>query len=129
MKTRDGKSKGYRVLIAWQKGMELVELTYKITNEFPQEEIYGLTSQMRRSAISVPSNIAEGQLRNSQKEFAQFISIALGSCAELSTQLELGRRLNYIDNESFIGISEAIAEEMKILHGLRRIISKHPSKR
>ena len=89
IKMREEISKGYRDLIAWQKGMELAEMVYKITNGFPKEEIYGLTSQMRRSAVSIPSNIAEGQLRTSQKEFAQFVSIALGSCAELSTQLEL----------------------------------------
>ena len=76
------KSKGYRDLIAWKKGMELVELIYRITSEFPKEEVFGLTSQMRRSAVSIPSNIAEGQLRNSPKEFSQFISVALGSCAE-----------------------------------------------
>jgi len=108
--------------------MELAEMVYKITNGFPKEEIYGLTSQMRRSAVSIPSNIAEGQLRTSQKEFAQFVSIALGSCAELSTQLELARRFRYVNRQDFESISQAIGEEMKILHGLRRKISKRPLK-
>jgi len=125
---REEISKGYRDLIAWQKGMELAEMVYKITNGFPKEEIYGLTSQMRRSAVSIPSNIAEGQLRTSQKEFAQFVSIALGSCAELSTQLELARRFRYVNRQDFESISQAIGEEMKILHGLRRKISKRPLK-
>jgi len=124
IETKKRKSKGFKDLIAWQKGMELTEMIYEITNEFPKEELYGLTSQMRRSAVSIPSNIAEGQLRNSQKEFNQFISIALGSCAELFTQLELGKRLGYISTHNFEKISQAISEEMKILHGLRNKISK-----
>lgn len=117
-------SKGYKDLIAWQKGMELSEMVYKITSKFPKEEIYGLTSQMRRSAVPIPSNIAEGQLRSSQREFAQFISIALGPCAELSTQLELAGRSGYVNRPDFDSILQAIGEEMKILHGLRRKMSQ-----
>lgn len=120
-KTMKGSnSKGFRDLIAWQKGMELTEMVYKITSSFPKEELYGITSQMRRSAVSIPSNIAEGQLRNSKKEFIQFLSIALGSCAELSTQLELSKRLRYLTESDFERISEVIYEVMKVLHGLRR---------
>ena len=113
-------SKGYKDLIAWQKGLELAEMVYKVTEKFPKEEIYGLISQMRRSAVSIPSNVAEGQLRNSMKEFKQFISIALGSSGELDTQLELARRLGYISEQFHQEIVRAINEEMKILHGLRR---------
>lgn len=91
-----GKSKGYRDLIAWQRGMEICEVIYKITEAFPKEEVHGLTSQMRRAAISIPSNLAEGQLRNSKNEFRQFVSIALGSCGELDTQLELANRFGYV---------------------------------
>ena len=115
-----GKSKGFKDLLAWQKGMRLVEEIYKITHKFPREELYGLTSQMRRSAVSIPSNLAEGQVRKSKNEFAQFISIALGSCAELSTQLDLSNRLEYLDEENFLKIAENINELMKILHGLRK---------
>lgn len=117
---KDVNSKGFRDLIAWQKGMELSEMVYKITSSFPKEELYGITSQMRRAAVSIPSNIAEGQLRNSKKEFIQFLSIALGSCAELSTQLELSKRLRYLTESDFERISELIYEVMKILHGLRK---------
>ena len=117
---KDVNSKGFRDLIAWQKGMELSEMVYKITSSFPKEELYGITSQMRRAAVSIPSNIAEGQLRNSKKEFIQFLSIALGSCAELSTQLELSKRLRYLTESDFERITEVIYEVMKVLHGLRR---------
>lgn len=116
-------SKGFRDLIAWQKGMELTEIIYKSTQKFPREEIYGLTSQMRRASVSIPSNIAEGQLRNSKKEFSRFISIALGSCGELSTQLELSKRLLYIKEKEFENISTLADEVMKILYGLRRKLS------
>ena len=95
-------------------------LVYEATKEFPRSEIWGLTSQMRRSAVSIPSNIAEGQLRKSKNEFAQFISIALGSCAELSTQLDLSKRLGYLDEMNFLRIAEDINELMRILHGLRK---------
>ena len=118
-----GKSKGYKDLVAWQKSMQLVETIYKITRKFPNEELYGLTTQMRRSAVSVPSNLAEGQLRKSKNEFIQFISIALGSCAELSTQLDLSKRLGYLDEVTFLKTAEAIDELMKILHGLRKKLS------
>ena len=110
----------YKDLIVWQKSMQLVISTYKLVEQFQKSELYGLTSQMRRSAVSIPSNIAEGQLRNSKKEFIQFLSIALGSCAELSTQLELSKRLRYLTESDFERITEVIYEVMKVLHGLRR---------
>ena len=113
------KQRGFRDLIAWQKSMDLTEIVYKITSGFPTGEKYGIVSQMRRSAVSIPSNIAEGQLRKSKKEFSQFISISLGSCAELSTQLELSRRFGYLAENDFKEISKRIDEVMKILHGLR----------
>ncbi len=118
-----GKNKGFKNLVAWQKGMQLVEAIYKITRRFPHEEIYGLTSQMRRSAVSIPPNLAEGQLRKSKNEFIQFISIALGSCAELSTQFDLSKRLGYVDEVIFLKITESIDELMKIPHGLRKKLS------
>jgi four helix bundle protein len=99
--------------------MEICELIYKITKGFPKEEVYGLTSQMRRSAVSIPSNLAESQLRNSKNEFRQFISIALGSCGEPDTQMELAQRFGYVSNEDIDSLSGLLNEEMRILHGLR----------
>lgn len=119
-----GKSRGYRDLIAWQKGMEICELIYRITKGFPKEEMYGLTSQMRRAAVSIPSNLAEGQLRNSKNEFRQFVSISLGSCGELDTQMELAHRFGYVPNKDIDSLCELVNEEMRILHGLRNKLSQ-----
>lgn len=89
----------HKDLNLWKESMNLVEDIYSISKHFPKEEIYGLTSQMRRSAISIPSNIAEGAGRNGGKEFVRFLYIALGSLSELETQLEISLRLKYIPNE------------------------------
>ena len=91
------RNNSYRSLIVWQKSMELVKTVYKITNTFPQEELFGLTSQIKRSVISIPSNIAEGKGRQTNKEFVQFLYIALGSLYELQTQMELAYELDFID--------------------------------
>ncbi|MHB8067549.1 MAG: four helix bundle protein [Desulfobaccales bacterium] len=80
-------------------GLEAVKEIYKLTNRFPNSEVYGLTSQIRRAAVSIPSNIAEGQGRNSQKEFRQFLSVAVGSLAELETQLIISKEIDYLNNE------------------------------
>lgn len=125
MNKMNEKQKGFRDLNAWQKSMDLTESVYKMTSRFPVEEKYGIVSQMRRSAVSIPSNIAEGQLRKSKKEFSQFISISLGSCAELSTQLELSRRFGYLAEDNFKEISNRIDEVMKILHGLRNHLTSN----
>jgi len=85
----------YRELVVWQKAMELVSGVYKITTDFPKHEVYGLMSQMRRAAVSIPSNIAEGQARHSQKEFMHFLAIARGSLAELETQFFVAHDLGY----------------------------------
>ena len=87
--------KDYKDLQVWQKAMELARKVYKLTSHFPIEEVYGLTSQIRRSAVSIPSNIAEGSPRSGTKEFLQFLSIARGSAAELETQLILASQLGY----------------------------------
>ena len=86
----------YENLKVWQESMELVEIIYKLTSTFPNLERFNLTSQIRRSAVSIPNNIAEEKERNSDKEFKQFLFIARGSLFELRTQLEIARRLNYI---------------------------------
>ncbi|QDU09072.1 four helix bundle protein [Gimesia aquarii] len=90
-------AKHYRELIAWQKAMSMVTHIYETTKTFPHDEKYGLVSQIRRSAVSVPSNIAEGQARNSSGEFIQFLGIARGSTAELTTQLLIAANLGYIN--------------------------------
>jgi four helix bundle protein len=92
----------HRKLLAWQQAMILVEDIYRITKTFPRDEAFGLTSQIRRSAVSVPSNIAEGAGRNSTKELVQFLGIASGSLAEADTQLEIATRLGYLDRDSSV---------------------------
>ena len=89
--------KKYRDLDIWKKGIELVKDTYKSTEKFPKQELYGLVSQMRRSAISIPSNIAEGFRRYHNREYKQFLYISLGSCAELETQAIIAKELGYIE--------------------------------
>jgi len=89
----------YENLKVWQESMELVEIIYKLTSTFPNDEVFNLTSQIKRSVVSIPSNIAEGKGRNSDKEFKQFLFIARGSLFELRTQLEIARRLNYIKSD------------------------------
>jgi len=91
------KIKSFKDLKIWQKGIEIVSDTYILTKKFPKEELFSLTSQLRRSAISIPSNIAEGFKRFHNKEYKQFLFIALGSCAELETQIIIAKELKYIN--------------------------------
>ena len=90
--------KNHKDLEVWKKSMDLVSNIYKITESFPNKELYGLTNQIRRAAVSIPSNIAEGAARNSKKEFIQFLYIALGSLSELETQIIIASRLEYLNN-------------------------------
>jgi four helix bundle protein len=108
----------YEKLIVWQKSVDLVENIYQLTSIFPKEEIYGITSQMRRSAVSIPSNIAEGARRNSQKEFHQFLNIAFASGAELETQIKITKRLKFTDELKFMKSEELLEEVMKMLNKL-----------
>ncbi|HLD20503.1 MAG TPA: four helix bundle protein [Patescibacteria group bacterium] len=108
----------YKNLLVWQKGMVIVEAVYRLTKNFPSEEKFGLVSQMRRSAISIPSNIAEGKGRASKKEFAHFVSIARGSLAELETQLLLSFRLGYIKEIESTSISLLLEELQRMLDSL-----------
>ena len=106
----------YRDLIAWQKAMQLVTHVYEITKAFPDDERFGLVSQIRRCAVSVPSNIAEGQARNSKGEVLQFLGIARGSTAELTTQLLISENLGHLtDSKNTI---EMVEEVGRILSGL-----------
>lgn len=114
----------YKDLVVWQKSMTLVKHIYQITQLFPNEERFGLTSQMRRASVSIPSNIAEGQARSSTGEFLQFISYATGSAAELETQLILSVELNYCIQEQINHISKLIIEIRKMLNALRKQLTQ-----
>jgi four helix bundle protein len=91
--------KTFRDLKIWQQSMELVTAIYKVTSKFPEEEKYGLTSQLRRSSVSIPSNISEGFGRNSQGDFKRFVNISMGSLFELQTQIEVARNLEFLSEE------------------------------
>lgn len=112
----------YKDLIVWQKAMELVIEIYKLTDKFPKEEIYGIISQMRRCAISIPSNIAEGRRRDGKKDFRRFLIIAYGSGAELETQVEISKRLKFAKEIEFIEVEKILLEIMKMLNKLVSIL-------
>jgi four helix bundle protein len=114
------KPRSYRDLIVWQKGIALVKRIYELTARFPTEEKFGLMSQMRRAAVSVPSNVAEGQARKSTREFVQFISNSEGSLAELDTQIVLGQELNLINATESQKTALQIDELRRMLNSLRR---------
>jgi len=110
----------------WQKGIELVSIVYTITASFPEEEKYGLSAQMRRAAVSIPSNIAEGHLRKTAEDFKQFLSIARGSCAELETQIIIAHKLGFIQGDNFSNLSTKIEELSKMLSSLYSKINSKP---
>lgn len=111
-------AESYRQLIAWRKAMTLVIEIYGVTRAFPREEMYGLTSQLRRAAISVPSNIAEGQARYSPREFYRFLTVARGSLAEIETQVAIAQSLDYLNEEVSDRLLLKAAELGRILNGL-----------
>jgi four helix bundle protein len=115
----------YSDLIAWQKAMDLVVMIYKASESFPKTEIYGLTSQLRRAAISVPSNIAEGYSRSGRREFAHALSISLGSLSEVETQILIAERLGYLAHDSQGAILEVSAETGRIIVGLMNSMERH----
>jgi four helix bundle protein len=106
--------KTHKDLDVWKKSLDLVEFIYRLTEAFPQKEIYGLTNQIRRAVVSVPSNIAEGAARSSEKEFSKFLYISLGSLSEVETQLIIAQRLKYIGNYD----DSLLIEIRKMLIGL-----------
>ena len=112
------KSSNYKELKVWQKAMDLTVEVYKLVKLLPKEETYALSDQMRRAVVSIPSNIAEGQGRNSDKEFIQFLSIARGSLWELETQIEICLRIGYIDQSLTTNIYNLIAEISKMINAL-----------
>jgi len=114
--------KCHKDLHVWQKSIELVTDIYTLTKEFPKEELFGLASQLRRAAVSIPSNIAEGSARNHNKEFVQFLYIAQGSCSEIETQLIIAKNLNLISENTLKLLLEKITDIRNMLIGLIKSI-------
>ena len=117
----------YRDLIVWQKSMVLVTKVYKLTKTFPHDETYGLSNQMRRCAVSIPSNIAEGYGRNSTPEYLRFVRFSIGSLFELQTQFEISRNLGYLDNINGESLYESSREIERMLTSLARELEKRKS--
>ena len=118
-------SSKYKDLKVWQKSMDLVSMVYALIKLLPKEEFYGISDQMRRAAVSIPSNIAEGHGRHTDKEFIKFLSISRGSLFELETQLEICLRLNYMEESQLSGVVNKITEISKMLNSLISYRSKN----
>jgi len=116
--------KSFRDLRVWECGIRLVESIYAISAKFPRHELYGLSSQIQRAAVSIPSNIAEGHERESTKEYLQHLSIAQASLAELETQLEIAKRLKYLTSEEYDSMLEEISALGKQLYSLRNALMR-----
>jgi len=106
----------YRDLVVWQKAMDLVDAVYDLTDQFPKEEVYGLIAQMKKAAISMPSNIAEGRRRGTDADFRHFLIIAFGSGAELETQVEIAKRRQFSKKLDFSKVDILLDEIMRILN-------------
>jgi len=114
----EGKIRTYRDLDIWSKGIRVVKDMYKLTEKFPKQETYGLISQMRRAAISIPSNVAEGFRRYHNKEYRQFLYISLGSCAELETQITIAKELEYIPEAREVELLEELDHLCRMISNL-----------
>lgn len=112
------KVKDYKDLRVWQKGIEITDKIYSITELFPKSELFGLAAQMRRASVSIPSNIAEGFVRHHSKEYRQFLYISLGPCAELDTQLIIANKRNYLAKENLEELAEDVNHESRMLVSL-----------
>lgn len=110
--------KSYKELIVWQKSVQLVKEIFVLTDKFPKSEIYGIISQMRRAAVAIPSNIAEGYGRRSYKEYTQFFSIAYGSALELETQLIISKELQLASSKDFSSSEQFLEEVLKMLNSM-----------
>lgn len=116
------RSRSYRDLEVWKLSVELVKEIYWATGDFPPSELYGLTNQIRRAAVSIPANIAEGQARSSSKEFKQFLSVAFGSAAELETHLIIAKEVSFLSAERFQSLMDHLERIMKMVNSLSRKI-------
>jgi four helix bundle protein len=114
----------YQELIVWQRAMDLVMRVYELTESFPSKELFGLTNQLRRASVSIPSNIAEGQGRNSTREFMRHISIARGSLQEVETQLLIANMLNLVAEQDKIELLERTAEVSRLMTGLSKSLGR-----
>jgi len=121
--TENKKINSYRDLIVWQKSIVLGVEVYKLTENFPKGEMYGLISQMRRSAVSISSNIAEGKARSTRKDFSQFLRIAYGSGAELETQIEISKKLGFIRTDQTTKVDSNLDEIMRMLNVIIKKLS------
>jgi four helix bundle protein len=120
-------AKSFRDLKVWHLSMDLTMLIYDLTSEFPKHEVYGLSSQMRRAAVSISSNLAEGSARGSKKDFRQFVIVARGSNAELQTQLMIVGRLGYCPHAKIAEAERLCQEVGRMLHGLSLFLKKKPA--
>jgi four helix bundle protein len=118
--------RSYRDLDAWKLAMRLAEGCYRFTESFPKSEMFGLAAHIRKSAVSIPSNIAEGHNRRSRAAYASFVSIAMDSQAELETQIELARRLGMGEEEDAVRLLDTAADVGRVLHGLRSALGNPP---
>ncbi|MCX6985373.1 MAG: four helix bundle protein [Lentisphaerae bacterium] len=119
--------KDFRDLNVWNIGMDITVEIYQFTKDFPEYELYGITSQMRKAAVSIPSNIAEGFARSHNKEYRQFLYISLGSCAELETQVEIAGRLKYLSDNSRKHLIEILQQLGRMLTSLIKCITENIS--
>ena len=124
MEIRENKVRTHRDLDVWKKSIDLVTLIYKYTADYPKDEMYGLTSQIRRCAVSIPSNIAEGSARTTKKDFSHFLAIALGSVAELETQLIISKNLNYLPETVLNELMPELISIRRMTLGFRKSINK-----
>ncbi|WES96971.1 four helix bundle protein [Chryseobacterium arthrosphaerae] len=108
----------FKELLVWQKSIDFVTEIYRITETFPKTEVYGLISQIRRAAVSIPSNIAEGNSRRSKPDYLQFLKISRGSCAEVETQLVISKNLGFFNEGDYLQLNQEIIEISKMLNGL-----------
>lgn len=116
--------KSFKDLIVWQKGMLLVKMAYALTEKFPDKEKFGLTSQIRRSAVSIPANISEGWGRKSTKSYIQFLNIAVGSLYEIQTHMLISKELNYITDEECLEFEKLADEESRMMYSLINTLEK-----
>lgn len=116
----------HKDLLVWQKSTELVKAVYLLTGNFPKSELYGITNQIRRAAVSIPSNIAEGYQRNHRPEYIQFLRVSFGSAAELETQLGIAKDLGMSSQESFKNADKLLGEVLKMLNKLIQSLTPAP---
>jgi four helix bundle protein len=117
-------NKPHRNLVAWQKTMDFAVNVYQLTRSFPQDELYALTSQLRRAAVSAPSNIAEGAAGRTRQQFSNFLSNAIGSLNEIDTQLELALRLGYVTKTDYDRVHQSLDECLALTYGLRKAVNR-----